>query len=247
MRRLSRFAIGAGTFFLMWPIWGQTINGISSKQADDILTELRAIRLLLTRSSFEADANRPPEREKERSVVLDITGANRLGKPQAPITIVEFSDFKCPFCRQFHESAFGDIRKTLVDTGRVRFVTMDFPLAMHPGADLVAEAVRCAGDSGKYWEAYDFAAKRSNHEGTFLKELADNTRVDIASLVNCVESHKHRGDVTGQIKAASAVGIDGVPSFVVGKSASDKVDGVVLVGSQSLEFLEGIVQRLERP
>ncbi len=78
------------------------------------------------------------------------------GDPNAKVTIVEFSDYQCPFCGAFYTQTEGQIKKDYIDTGKVKFYYRDFPLTqIHPGAEKGAEAARCAGDQGKYWQMHD--------------------------------------------------------------------------------------------
>lgn len=78
------------------------------------------------------------------------------GDPNAKVTIVEFSDYQCPFCGAFYTQTEGQIKKDYIDTGKVKFYYRDYPLTqIHPGAEKGAEAVRCAGDQGKYWQMHD--------------------------------------------------------------------------------------------
>lgn len=79
-----------------------------------------------------------------------------LGNVNAPITIVEFSDYECPFCGRFFSAVESQLKGEYIDTGKVKFYYRDFPLSqIHPGAQKGAEAARCAGDQGKYWEYHD--------------------------------------------------------------------------------------------
>jgi protein-disulfide isomerase len=89
-----------------------------------------------------------------------------LGNQNAPVALVEFSDYECPFCGAFFKGAEAQIKKEYVDTGKVKLVYRDYPLnQIHPGAQKAAEAARCAGDQGKYWEFHD--AVFSNQEAIF--------------------------------------------------------------------------------
>ncbi len=79
-----------------------------------------------------------------------------LGNQAAPVTLIEFSDYQCPFCGAFYKNTEITLKKDYVDTGKVKLVYRDFPLTqIHPGAQKGAEAARCAGDQGKYWEFHD--------------------------------------------------------------------------------------------
>src|SRR5580704_11010299 len=128
--------------------------GITREQGDEILNELRQIRQLLERQSktqTPAPAPAPPLTGK-----LRLEGGYSLGSNDAPLTIVEFTDYQCPYCRQFESATLPDIRKKYIDTGKVRFVVRDFPLVtMHPDAMQAAEAAHCAGDQGQFLPMHD--------------------------------------------------------------------------------------------
>ena len=78
-----------------------------------------------------------------------------IGNERAKVTIVEFSDFQCPFCRTFWNGAYQQIKKEYIDTGKARFVYRDFPLSFHPAAIPAAQASQCAKDHGKFWLMHD--------------------------------------------------------------------------------------------
>lgn len=78
-----------------------------------------------------------------------------LGNPNAPVTVIEFSDYECPFCKRFYDQTLGQIKKEYIDTGKVKFIYRDYPLSFHPGAEPAAQAANCAGEQGKYWEMHD--------------------------------------------------------------------------------------------
>ncbi|NOZ81244.1 MAG: thioredoxin domain-containing protein [DPANN group archaeon] len=77
------------------------------------------------------------------------------GSPDAKVTIVEFSDYQCPYCERFYSQTLGQIEKNYIDTGKVKLVYRDFPLSFHPHAEKAAEAAECAGEQGKYWEMHN--------------------------------------------------------------------------------------------
>src|SRR3989344_5723586 len=102
--------------------------------------------------SFNTGGNAGTADIKGVKVNVSIDDDPMLGNPKAKITLVEFSDFQCPYCRSFWSGAFPDIKKEYVDTGKVRFVYRDYPLSFHPGAKPAAEGGECADDQGKFWE-----------------------------------------------------------------------------------------------
>jgi protein-disulfide isomerase len=120
-------------------------------QADAILGELKQIRLLLqTRQNAGAPASPPSPPQASEPVDIRIAAdVHALGRLNAPVTMIEFTDYQCPFCRQFHRETFQALKKEFIDTGELRYVSRDLPLPMHKHALKAAEAARCAGDQGE--------------------------------------------------------------------------------------------------
>ena len=102
---------------------------ITRQQADDILNELRQIRQLLERQGATAAKDQAPGPVKAK---LNLAGMAMLGSKSAPITMVEFTDYQCPFCQRFHNTVFSELKKDYVDTGKVRFYSRDLPLEFTP-------------------------------------------------------------------------------------------------------------------
>jgi len=92
---------------------------------------------------------------KPAKAAISIDDDAILGDPNAPVTIIEFSDFECPFCQRFFSETLSQIQKEYIDTGKARLVYRDFPLSFHPGAQPAAEAAECAKAQGKFWEMHD--------------------------------------------------------------------------------------------
>ena len=86
---------------------------------------------------------------------LLLQGEPTLGAGKAPLTIVEFSDFECPYCRQFHEQVIPSLKREYIETGLVRFIHKDLPLPFHSQAKHAAAAARCAGEQNRYWDLYE--------------------------------------------------------------------------------------------
>jgi protein-disulfide isomerase len=113
-----------------------------------ILQELRAIRLLLERPTTAP----APERDPSTPTTLPALKGPFFGDERAPLTMVEFSDLQCPFCQRFSVEVFGQLKRDWIDTGRIRYFVIDFPLDFHLQARGAAHAVRCAGEQSRAWE-----------------------------------------------------------------------------------------------
>ena len=148
------------------------------------------------------------------------------GDEDAPVTIVEFSDFQCPFCARFVEDALPQIEENYVKTGKVKFVYKDFPLdSIHPQATPAAIAARCAGDQGKFWEMHDtiFANQRSISEASY-KQWAADLGLDTGEFNGCLDSQEHLSAVRQDLLDGQQAGIRGTPGFLV--------DGQLISGAQ---------------
>lgn len=185
-------------------------------------------------------ADTPPDTPPLTSLKVDVKDSPVIGDDKAPVTIVEFTDFQCPFCQKFHMEIFPQVRDKLISTGKARFVSKDFPLPaqMHPNALRAAEAGRCAGDQAKFWEMRDWMQSNPNKLDLdhLLQEAAD-LKMDMEKFGKCLATDQHRADVEAEIKAGIALGVHGTPSFVIGASGP-VIEGQLLVGTQSLEVFE---------
>ncbi len=145
-----------------------------------------------------------------------------LGKANAPVTMIEFSDFQCPFCRKFWREAFSQIKKNYIDSGQVKFVYRDFPIAsLHPAAEAAAYAGECAQEQGKFWQMHDKIFEEQDRQGqgtiTFgvadLKNWAREIGLSEEEFNSCLDSQKYREEVQRDLEAGLAAGVAGTPTF----------------------------------
>jgi len=143
-----------------------------------------------------------------------------LGNKNAPLTIVEFSDFQCPYCGRFRTETLDQIKSEYVDTGKVNFVYRDFPLtSIHPNAQPAAEAAECANEQGKYWEYHDilFSNQQSLSTSNYKKWAAD-LGLNTDKFNDCVDSRKYKDEVEKDSADAQAAGGRGTPYFIIGST-----------------------------
>jgi protein-disulfide isomerase len=158
---------------------------------------------------------------------VDVSEADNpsIGDADAPVTIIEFSDFECPFCGRYVTQTYPQIKKDYVDTGKVRIVFRDYPLPFHSNAQKAAEAAECADDQGKFWDMH--AKLFSNQQAldvASLKKYAGELALDQTEFDECLDSGKHAAEVQQDLADGSAAGVSGTPSFFV--------NGMLLVGAQ---------------
>lgn len=218
--------------------------GITRRQADEILEELRAIRKLLERQSAPAMPRQTlaiPQSGK-----LRVEGGYSFGSNNAPVTVVEFTDYECLYCRQFHDTTFAQLRKEYVDTGKIRIVIRDLPLVVHPNAMRAAEAARCAGDQGRFAAMHDFLFADPGKLGeSWLIQYAESLKLDVAMFGSCLRSEKHKAGIQNDVQAAASLQISGTPSFLIGKSAGEEVSGAIIIGAHPFSVFEAKIKEAE--
>jgi protein-disulfide isomerase len=223
--------------------------GITRDQADGILDELRQIRQLLEKQQAQLDRVVTPQTsvpgapEKVQMTVKSTWSS--LGRADAPITLVEFADYECPFCKGFHTGTYAELKKNYIDTGKVRFFSRDLPLEFHSTASSAAEAARCAGDQDKYWQLRDaLLTNPSAPNDDVIKKAAESLSIEMKAFQACLDSNKYKGEVQEDAAEATTLHIIGTPSFVLGRTSGDKLDGIVLVGSQPYASFDSAIQEM---
>jgi len=178
---------------------------------------------------------------------VGVTGRPMLGKNDAPVTIVEFSDYQCPFCRRYSLTVFPVLKRDYIDTGKVRYIFRDFPLtSIHQQAKKAHESAHCAGEFDKYWEMHD--ALFQNQKDLMvpsLKQYAAKLGLDSTIFEGCIDSGKYQADIQKDIDDGAAAGIRGTPSFFIGKSGTgDSITGTIVRGTQPLANFQKNIDQL---
>lgn len=182
-------------------------------------------------SGNDADLS-PSTEDSGGTVEINIAGAPFLGSPDAPVTVVEFADFQCPFCGRMFRETVPQIMENYIKTGKVKFVYKDFAF-LGRESQRAAEAAKCAMDQDKFWEYHDFLynylwdnyyAEGQNGEnvGAFsdsnLKRFARDLGLNTSDFNTCFDSGKYADVVSNDIEDGKAVGARATPtSFVNGR------------------------------
>ena len=218
-------------------------QGITTQQAEEMLKELRAIRQALERVTPPA----PGQAQAPRVQLKDVRGY-AIGRADAPLTLVEFTDLQCQFCNRFSTQVFGQIKAAYIDTGKVRFVTRDFPLDFHAYAFQAARAARCAGDQNKFWEMRDALVRGYNQLGdAFVTSAAQGLKLDMISFNACAASTKHDAAIKQDMEEGRNASVEGTPSFVLGATSPQGLDGVLIVGAQPFAAFDAKIKELLAP
>ncbi len=163
---------------------------------------------------------------------FDLEGRPTQGPSDAPVTLVEFSDFHCPFCSRLRETLHQVMEQ---HAGKVRRVFFHFPLTIHPGADMTHQASECAHEQGKFWEFFEKIFDRPGavqKEG--LMEIGRQIGLDMEAYESCLQSEKYKQQILSDIAAGSAAGVQGTPAVFV--------NGKLIPGAQPYEVFDTAIQ-----
>ena len=178
----------------------------------------------------------PPAPVRVSSIPLD--GFDIRGKQDAPVTMVEYSDFQCPFCERFFKDTLPQLQKQYIDTGKVKFIYKQFPVeSVHPNSPAASLASECANEQGKFWPFHDalFANRtqwenlNGNQTTQIFKKYADGLNLDSTKFNSCLDSKKYQDKVTKESQEALTNSVSGTPTFYIG---NDKAGYTQIVGTQ---------------
>ncbi len=164
---------------------------------------------------------------------IDLEGRAFLGEPDAPVTVIEMTDYECPFCRRHRQQVLGDLLAEY--GGRIRYYSLHFPLtSIHPLAFRASEAAECAHDQGRFWE-YNEAMFDSTERlvPETLIALAGDVDMDVAVFSQCLTSGSKRDVVVGDIQAGQSLGVRGTPTFFI--------NGKLLSGARPLDVFRKVI------
>ncbi len=192
----------------------------------------QVVDALLNPAEFKLPAGAAEAEELQNVQFDDLEGRHMQGPKDAPVTIVEFSDFHCPFCTRLSPTL-----QQLMQTydGKIRRVFRHFPLSFHAGADKTHEASECAGEQGKFWEFLQkaFETSRSYDRASHL-EMAKQIGLDLKAFESCLDSGKFQSLIQADIAKGSASGVSGTPTIFI--------NGQKFSGAQSYDTLKAIVE-----
>ncbi len=184
-----------------------------------------------------------------KNVTISTAGAHAIGKVGAKVTLVEFSDYQCPFCARHFRSVMPRLMREYVDTGKLRYVLRDFPLtSIHPAAAAAAVAARCAGDQGKYMEMHDLFFK--DQRGLKAKDwpgFAKELKLDIGRFNACLKDPRRAAAVKKDFIEGSRAGVRGTPSFFIGLTGADGTtlkNPVSIRGAQPFQAFQQAIEGL---
>lgn len=157
------------------------------------------------------------------------------GSPDAPVTIVEYSEFECPYCGVYARDTYPQIYRAYIETGKVKYVFRHLPLDFHANAQKASEAVECAGAQGKFWEYHDVLfTNQSALDVTSLKKYAGDLGLDTVIFDSCLDSGAMAEEVARDLNEGKGYGVTSTPSFFV--------NGLKLKGAQPFSAFQELIE-----
>jgi len=192
-------------------------------------------------------ARSPQEQAQPKTAKASEDNDAFMGDKNAPITIIEFSDYQCPFCRKFYNETLPQIKEKYINTGKVKLVYRDFPLSFHKDAAPAAVAAECARDqkgNETYFAYHDLIFEGQNKlgQGTVniprdsLISYAQDLNLNMSKFEKCLDEQKYKQEVNQDLQDGIASGVEGTPGFFI--------NGISVEGAQPFETFDQIIAEL---
>ncbi|PIN73705.1 hypothetical protein COV20_05790 [Candidatus Woesearchaeota archaeon CG10_big_fil_rev_8_21_14_0_10_45_16] len=212
-------------YLITLSIAGQTVDSYMTKDGELFFPQ----GFEVTGAAVTLDDTQPAEQQlgnpDDANKEITVDGNPMVGSLSAPITIVEFSDFQCPFCGQFFKETLPQLEKDYIETGRVKLVFKQFPLPSHPEAEAAALASLCANEQGKFWQYHDLLfSRQSDLRWANYPKWAGELGLDQAKFEDCMNTQKYLDKVNEDMEQGKQNGVTGTPAFFI--------NGELLSGNQ---------------
>jgi len=217
------------------------------EQVEAMQKDLAEIKKLL-----KEGARTPTKRAEKpfKKQVVSVGTSPYKGKADAIVTMIEYSDYQCPYCAKIYREVMPTLVREYIDTGKLKFVMRENPLvSIHPNAMGAAMAAMCAGEQDKYFEMHDLMFDNQRKLGIDnLKTLAGTIGMDATMFYECLDSKKYQKEISDDIASAAKLGARGTPGFVLGltdQDDSDKANMTVLLrGARTINSIKRDIDKL---
>ena len=186
-------------------------------------------------------AQKQNQQIKTNKVVISEDDDPVLGSKDAPVTIIDFSDYQCPFCKKFYSNIFHELEADYIDSGKVKYVFRDFPLSIHSKAQYAHYAAECGKEQNKYWEIHNILFEKqsewteSENLIETLTSYAEEIGLDKINFKECLSSEKYRDEVKKDKEDGLSYGIKGTPTLVI--------NGKMIRGISSYDQLKKLIEK----
>ena len=212
----------------------------------EILRQLQEIKGSSLPRAAQAPAQ-PSAAPAPIDFTMNVENAATMGKPEAKVTLVEFSDFECPFCGNYIRQVYSQLERDYVSSGKIRYVFRNFPLErIHPRAMKAGEAGECARIQGKFWPMHDrLFANQKALEPANLLDHARTVGLDTRSFESCLNGQAAPG-IRADLDAGVRAGVSGTPTFFLGFTQKDGSVHVVekIVGAKDYSSFQAVLDHL---
>jgi len=234
----NKLIIGGVAIAIISAFFGGYFVGVNSVEPEQIYIQ-NAEDVLGTTENKQTI---PPQ-----TILVSIDDDPMIGNPNAPITMIEFSDFQCPFCKRFHSETLPLIQTNYIDTGKVNFVYRDFPIqSTHPNALPAALAAECADDQKKFWPYHDKIFQNQgqwkdlelNQAVNVFKQYASELKLNEDEFGTCLDSSKYLDEINNDYQDGQKYGIEGTPGFFIG---NDKLGYTKVSGAKPYQSFQTVL------
>jgi len=218
-------------------------SGISPEELKDILSEIEI------KTTAPQPIQQPSQPGVPQIFRVSLDDDPFKGNANAQVTVIEFSDFQCPFCFRFFEQTLPQIEKNYIETGKIKFVYRDLPLDnLHPNARPVHIAAECADEQGKFWEYHDILFEKQSEWQRLaaadlqitMAEYANDLGLEKASFESCMQSDEIADEVNKDYLDGTSYGATGTPTFFIG---NEKDGFIKLVGAQPYSAFQAEIDK----
>ena len=229
--------VGVAAFFAGSYTSNLTSNQISEEDLEEAIAKLE-LEILQNQLSTE---------QPKLTVKISVDNDPIIGNPDAPITIIEFSDFQCPFCARFYTQTLPLIHEEYIEPGKVKLVFRDFPIqSIHPNALPASVASECANEQGKFKEMHDVLFENQNEWNrqetvdalSLFSQYAEEMQLEQEVFDSCLTNGKYIEEIRKDLRDGQKYGIGGTPGFFVG---NDEIGYVKMEGAQPFESFKKII------
>jgi protein-disulfide isomerase len=235
---ITIITIGVAAFFAGSYTSNLNSDQISEKELNDAIAKLE---LKILQNQLPTKQESPPLKISENNDPV-------IGDIDAPITIIEFSDFQCPFCARFHVQTLPTIMDEYIDKGTVKLVFRDFPIqSIHPNALPASVAAECANEQGKFKEMHDILFEKQNEWNNqetnkaimLFNQYASEMQLEQGKFDSCLKNGKYIEEIKKDLDDGRAYGVSGTPGFFIG---NEQIGYVELKGAQPFESFKKVIE-----
>ncbi len=214
----------------------ESVGTETQKPKDDFTKQVYAVIDAYV-AEKQSEGQEPPQPTGPVDVNLDDDAIK--GDKDAPVTILEFTDYQCPYCERYFTEAYGQIMKNYVDTGKVKYVVRDFPLPFHENALPAANSAECLReqtDDETFFKYHDLLFQnQSTLSVENYKKWATDFKVDQAKFDSCVDENKFKDEIEADLAEGQSYGVQGTPAFFI--------NGMPLSGAQPYAAFEAAIDQ----